>query len=110
MFASTIAEYHVGDGRIRLELEIGLGDLQGFRNLLPDELYENLGHPPRPLAGRLSEFYTRDLVIRSDQGEPLIGRVIEIGSRPRIARDEISGEPLPAAGGDPELVVYATID
>lgn len=111
MLASTIAEYHVEDGRIRLDLEIGLGDLQGFRNLLPEELYARLGHPPRPLAERLADFYTRDLVVRADGGEPLIGRVVRMGTRPRVGRDEISGEPLPVdAEEDPEIVVHAALE
>ena len=53
MFASTIAEYYVEEDRIRLELEIGAADLEAFRNLLPDEIYQKLGHPSRdvPVAG-----------------------------------------------------------
>jgi len=48
MTASTIAEVYIEDGVIRLELEIGVRDLNAFRNLLPDELYERLGHAPQP--------------------------------------------------------------
>jgi hypothetical protein len=110
MFASTIAEYYVEEEKIRLELEIGVGDLEGFRNLVPDEIYEKLGHPPRAFAERLADFYTRDLVVRSDDEAPLIGRIVEMGPRARIQRDEISGEPLPAGEEDPEVVVYATIE
>jgi hypothetical protein len=109
MFASTIAEYYVDEGRIRLELEIGLGDLEGFRNLVPDELYEKLGHAPRPLAERQLDFFTHDLVVRADAGDPLLGRIEEIGSRERIVRDAISGEPLPPQGEGAEVVVYVRI-
>ena len=35
MSASTIAEIYVEDEFIRLELEIGLNDLEAFRTLLP---------------------------------------------------------------------------
>jgi hypothetical protein len=110
MFASTIAEYYVEEGRIRLELEIGAADLQSFRNLLPDEIYQKLGHPPRALTERLAEFYTRDLVIRTDDGKPLIGRIVEMAPRPRIQRDEVTGEPLPAGEEESEIVVYASIE
>ena len=34
--------------RIRVELEIGDADLDGFRNLLPDQIYERVRHEPRP--------------------------------------------------------------
>jgi hypothetical protein len=110
MFASTIAEYYVEEDRIRLELEIGVGDLEGFRNLVPDEIYEKLGYPPRAFAERLADFYTRDLVIRVDDGEPLIGRIVEMEPRARVKRDEISGEPLPVGEENPEVVVYATVE
>ena len=63
MLASTIAEYFVEDGRIYVELEIGLPDLEAFRNLLPDDIYEKLGHAPVPLQQRLSRFFEQDLVI-----------------------------------------------
>ncbi len=108
MFASTIAEYYVEEEQIRLELEIGLGDLDGFPNLMPDEIYEKLGHSPRALVERLADFYAHDLVIRADAGDPLVGRVTQMGPRERIRRDEISGEPL-TPDEDPETVVYATI-
>ena len=42
MFANTIAEYFVEEGRVRVELEIGLDDLETFRDLLPDELLAKL--------------------------------------------------------------------
>ncbi len=48
MTASTIAELFIEDGVIRVELEIGVKDLNALRNLLPDELYEGLGHAPQP--------------------------------------------------------------
>jgi len=110
MFASTIAEYYVEEEQIRLELEIGAADLEAFRNLLPDQLYQELGHPPRALGERLADFCTRDLVVRVDGGEPLIGRIVEMEPRTRVKRDEISGEPLPAGEEESENVVYATIE
>jgi hypothetical protein len=111
MFASTIAEYFVEADHIRLELEVGLGDLEGFRNLVPDPIYEELGHPPRPLAERLGDFFGHDLVIRGEDGEPLVGRIIAMAPRERIRRDEISGETLaPVEGAEPEIVVEATLE
>ena len=55
MFATTIAEYFIEEGRVLVELEIGLDDLEAFRNLLPDEIYAKLGHPPAPLPERLAQ-------------------------------------------------------
>ena len=110
MSARTIAEYFVDRGRIRLKLEIGLDDLETFRNLLPDEIYERLGHAPRPLAERLRDFFERDLAISVENGDPLHGQVREIGPRPRVRRDEITGEPLAEGSAEPEVVVFARID
>jgi hypothetical protein len=110
MFASTIAEYCVEEEQIRLELEIGAADLEAFRNLLPDPIYQKLGHPPRAFAERWREFHRQDLVVRADDGEPMIGRIVEMEPRTRIKRDEITGEPLPAADEEPENVVYAAIE
>jgi len=110
MLASTIAEYYVRDGQVTVELEIGLSDLEGFRNLLPDELYEKLGHAPRPLAERLSTFFGEDFVIFAEDGVPRPGRVREMGSRDRMRRDEITGEPLTQVDGEVETVVYTRLE
>ena len=110
MFATTIAEYFVEEGRVRVELEIGIADLEAFRNLLPDEIYARLGFEPRPYAERLAAFVGNDLVVLGADGEPLRGRLLDIGPRPRLRRDEISGEPLPAGDEEPETVVGATLE
>ncbi len=110
MLASTIAEYYVRDGQVTVELEIGLSDLEGFRNLLPDELYEKLGRAPRPLAERLPAFFREDFVIFAEDGEPLPGRVREMGPRDRMRRDEITGEPLTPVDGEAETVVFTRLE
>ncbi len=111
MSATTIAEYFIEEDRIRLELEIGIDDLQGFRNLVPDPIYEQLGHGPRPISERLQDFFEHDLVIRADGEDPLAGRIISMGPQPRIRRDEISGEPLPPLENvEPEMVIAATLE
>ena len=43
MFASTIAEFFVESGAVRVELEVGVADLEAFHNLLPDGIRERLG-------------------------------------------------------------------
>ncbi|MCH8082914.1 MAG: hypothetical protein IH885_01640 [Myxococcales bacterium] len=110
MLASTIAEFFVEKDRIRVKLEIGLADLPVFRNLVPDDIYQKLEYPPIPLAERLPQFFREDLVIVGDAGEPLPGRILGIEPRQRVRRDELSGEPLPAAEGDEEFVVFAQLE
>ncbi len=106
MKASTIAEYFVDQDGVRLKMEIGPADLDAFRNLLPDSTYQKLGHEPRPLGERILEFFQRDWVIRADNGEPLLGRVVLIDSRRRLRRDDITGEPLAIQPKDAERVLY----
>lgn len=111
MSATTIAEYFIEREHLRLELEIGLDDLDAFRNLVPDTVHERLGHPARPLSERLEDFFEHDLVIRVDEGDPLSGRIVSMSPRPRIRRDEITGEPLPPRDGvEPETVIDVTIE
>ncbi|MFQ5990509.1 MAG: hypothetical protein ACE5K9_11405 [Candidatus Methylomirabilales bacterium] len=109
MTASTIAEVFVEESAVRVELEIGIQDLRGFRNLMPDEIYERLGYPPKPLGERLRRFFRHDLVIRAE-GRRLAGRVREMAPRPRVRRDEITGERLPAKEGESEIVVFAVLE
>ena len=108
MFATTIAEYFIEQDQIRVELEIGMQDLPAFRNLMPDEIYEEMGHAPRPYAERVAEFFDRDLVITTGK-KTLNGRLLEIGPRTRLRRDPISGEELPVAAGDEETVITAVL-
>jgi hypothetical protein len=110
MLASTIAEIFIEEDRIRVELEIGLGDLAVFRNLLPDEIYEGMGNPPHPLQERVPQFFQNDLAIIGGDDSPLEGRIVEIGPRARIRRDEISAEPLPPDESDEEIVVFARLE
>ncbi len=110
MFASTIAEFYVADDGITLELEIGLNDLNGFANLQPDEIYERLGHAPKPWVERLELFFTEDLIIADADGVPLPGRILEMGAEPRVQRDPITGEPLPVADdAEPEYTINARL-
>lgn len=108
MFADTIAEYFVEQDQVRVELEIGTADLDAFRNLLPDGIYEQMGHPPRPMGERVKEFFARDLVIMVD-GEPLQGGIAAMGPETRVQRDAVTGEPLPVGEEEPEVVVAATL-
>ncbi|MFC1688068.1 hypothetical protein ACFL07_00225 [Pseudomonadota bacterium] len=108
MFANTIVEYYVEEDHVRLELEIGEGDIASFRNLLPDEIYQQLNFGEEPLAERLKLFAERDLAVLAD-GEILPGFVRQIGPGTRPLRDEVTGEELPTAEEDAVLVIRATM-
>jgi hypothetical protein len=110
MKASTIAEVFISEGTIRVELEVGGRDLPGFRNLMPDGVYERMRYEPRPFAERLEEFFNEDLVFRTEGGVPFRGRIVEIEPRKRVQRDEITGEPVPVPEGKGEDVVFAALE
>ena len=44
MSASTIVEIYIEADVVRVELEIGEADIATFRDLLPDEIYRQLGY------------------------------------------------------------------
>jgi hypothetical protein len=110
MSASTIAEFFIVEGRVTVALEIGLGDLEAFRNLLPDDVYEAMGHAPTPLAERRLRFFQHDFPIIADDGPPLVGRVLELGPRPRISRDRVTGEPQSSGEEEPETAIFGRIE
>ncbi len=109
MTATTVAEIYVEPSSVIVELEIGLADLDAFRNLMPDGIYERLGHEPQALRERLGRFFRKDLTIATVDGRPLPGRVLEMTARPRLQRDEITGEPLPVQDQEAEPTVFAKL-
>ncbi len=54
--APNIAEIYVEDGHIRLVLEIYVGDLDKFVNLLPDDFLKASGIEPPPIKERMRRF------------------------------------------------------
>jgi hypothetical protein len=109
MLATTILEYYVTLDSVRVELEIGAGDLDAFRNLMPDEIYEQLGHEPEPYIDRLQRFLEEDFLILDAHEQPLRGIPLNLQIRPRVKRDEITGLPLPADPDNQEVVFFAVL-
>jgi hypothetical protein len=109
MKASTIAEIFVTRDSIHVQLEIGVDDLIGFRNLMPDPIYERMGFEPEAYPQRLRRFLKEDWTITTGRGLRLEGRVQSLQVRQRVSRDEVTGEPLPATGEQNEPIVYAVL-
>jgi len=101
MRASTICEIFVEPGEMGVEFEIGVSDLEGFRNILPDDLYAKLGHGRRPIEERMGLFFMKDWVVKAD-GDLLVPQIQEMKGARRIQRDEVTGEPI---GESEETVV-----
>jgi hypothetical protein len=109
MSASTIAELFIENDHVKVDLEVGLADLEAFRNLLPDEVLRKIDKEVSPLTERLPRFFSEDLTIRPDDGPPIAGVVRSMAWRKRVKRDSITGEPLPVAEGEGEPVFAATL-
>ena len=101
--ASTIVQYYVDEKGVRVELEIGEEAIDGFRNLLPDAIYQKLGFGDKPLKDRLQVFFAQELSIIVE-GKPLPGLLDEIGPSHRVLRDPINGTPLPIQDEAPPVV------
>jgi hypothetical protein len=108
MKASTIAEIFIEKNSIKVDLEIGMRDIEAFKKLLPDDVYEKLGNKPVPFKKRLKTFFKKDFVILADE-KPLKGYITKIGPSKRIKRDEITGEPLPISDEKAKTVVRAVL-
>lgn len=108
MFSDTIAEYFVEQDGVRVELEVGMENIAAFRNLLPDEIYQEMGYEARPYPERLQEFFASDLVIGTGK-EVLQGELRTIGPGTRVVRDVVTGEELPVLEEDAETVVLAEL-
>lgn len=107
MKAATICEIFIEKTQVRVEFEVGLADLEKFRNLMPDGILGKMNLPPEPFEERFAKFHTVDFVLEAD-GQTLVPRVTRMEPRDRVERDGITGEPL-AAGGEPEQVVFTEL-
>jgi len=108
MFANTIAEYFVEEDQVRLELEIGEGDIGVFRNLLPDALYTAMGFGDAPLEDRLRLFLERDMPVFAD-GNRLPALIEDMAPGTRPLRDPITGEVLPTPEDQAVPVIRVTL-
>ena len=103
--ASTIAELFVESDGMRVEIEVGARGLKAFSKLLPDDVYEAIGLEPGDASGRIRKFFAQDWVMRFDGSPPVAGRVIGVRAGKRLARDEITGEPLVVQQDDADDVL-----
>ena len=115
--AANIAEIVVLDDRVTIRLEVYVGDLERFTDLIPDELL-TAGSAGRPSeAERMAHFSAQGLSVRGSDGVPLpaILRLAE----PRLRVDRKSPfagmtnpqtrQPVPEPPAD-KRVLYAEID
>jgi len=106
MPATSVVEVFINKGEIRVELETGVPDLVVFNGIFPDDFRVRMGLESEPEEDLRNRFFNEVFVIRADDGPPLPGRLVSFETRRRTSRDEITGEPLPAAEGEGQPVVF----
>jgi hypothetical protein len=108
MQASTIVEIFIAREQIRVEIEVGVADVESFANVLPDELYGKITGRAQSLEERLRVFFDSDWQIRAD-GQSLVGRLERVVPAKRVVRDEVTGEALATPSDEAELVIRVTL-
>jgi hypothetical protein len=86
--AANIAEVAVLEDRVRLRLEVYVGDLETFADLIPDDLLKSGGAGRPSEAERMAHFASNVLAIRADGGVPL--RAVLKLAEPRLRVDRKS--------------------
>ena len=114
--APNIAEIHINQDHVKVELEIFVGDLVTFDRLIPDEFFAGTKIKRAPLADRLRQFSNKDLQIIDNNGHKLQARLELIEPRLRKERpspvpwkiNPYTGQPIPGPPDD-KRVLYAEL-
>ena len=86
--APNIAEITVYEDRVEVALEVYVGDLETFEELIPDEWVKHLGVERPPLQERLAHFSQQGLRFVTDKGEVLQAELRL--AEPRMRKDRYS--------------------
>ena len=114
--APNIAEIHISDDHVRVDLEIFVRDLVFFDRLIPDDFFARTTIKRAPLDERLRQFSDEDLQIIADHGQKLQADLTLI--EPRFRRERPSpirwkvnpytGRPIPGPPAD-KRVLYVEL-
>ena len=69
--APNIAEIHINNDHVKVELEIFVNDLVTFDRLIPDEFFAGTKIKRAPLKERMQQFSNEDLQVIADNGQKL---------------------------------------
>ena len=101
--APNIAEIHINDDHVKVELEIFVNDLVTFDRLIPDEFFAGTRIKRGSLEERMQQFSNEDLQVIADNGLKLQANLKLIEprfrkERPSPIRSKINpytGQPIP---------------
>jgi len=115
--APNIAEIHIHDDHVKIELEIFVDDMLTFDRLIPDAFFKGTPIKRPPIADRLHQFCNEDLQILTDNGRKLQAKLKL--AEPRLRKERSSpyaGKVNPYTGqlipGPPEdrRVLYVELE
>jgi hypothetical protein len=86
--APNIAEFHIEDDRLLVRLEVFVGDLEVFHDLVPDDLLAQPDPDRDPLDERVRRFSSQMLRVLADDGELLSAELTL--AEPRLRQDRAS--------------------
>lgn len=115
--APNIAEIYVLDDRVRLVLEVYVGDLDFFADLVPDDWLRDGSQGRAGLEERMRRFSAEQFQFVTDTGEKLRGRLVTAEPRLRVDRQSpfagminpLTRQRVPDAPED-KRVLYVEID
>jgi len=90
--APNIAEIHIHDDHVKIELEISVDDMVTFDRLIPDTFFKDTTIKRPSLADRMRQFSNEDLQILTDKGRKLQANLKLV--EPRFRKER----PSPFAG------------
>ncbi len=114
--APNIAEIYVLEDRVKLVLEVYVGDLELFAELIPDDWIKDERIERPPLAAREERFSERRFQLVTENGEKLHARIDLVEPRRRVDRQSpfagminpMTRQPVPEPPAD-KRVMYAEL-
>ena len=112
----NIAEIYVLDDHVRVKLEVYVGDLESFEELVPDDWLKDLNIKRPSLEQRIEHFANHTLKFIPDMGKPLRAQLVLVEPRMRVDRQSpfagminpVTRQRVPEAPAD-KRVLYAEL-
>ena len=82
----NIAEIYVLDDHVKVKLEVYVGDLAAFEELVPDDWVKDLDIQRPSLEERIEHFANHTLKFIPDKGKPLSAQLVLVEPRMRVDR------------------------
>jgi hypothetical protein len=114
--ARNIAEIYIENDHVRLVLEVYVGDLGTFIDLIPDDMLKDGGAGLPPVTDRLRNFSNETFQFVTGDGRKLLAKLKLVEPRMRIERpspfagmiNPVTGRPVPGPPDD-KRVLYAEL-